>query len=179
MSNLPFSKKLALFVNGTKLQRPRPIVAKFDEGHFAAAIEAEVVRQFSQARVEKRMRFDLRKRLRELAKETLAGMGAQILAARPKKRPDGKPTGGSLSRGLQKALSVKRSGFTLKAGKAGLRVTVTGIREAEERLAQVALERLKAMTSGTQVLRELQDLARLVKNVEQLTRQRREAARRA
>lgn len=157
-----FRRKLGWFVRGTKHQAPRPIAPILDEDALAAGVEREIVSQLHEARDATRISLDLRPFFRRAAKAITASLATQVTASRPKERPDGAPTGGSLAGELRRAgtVSVRRTGFLIKAGaSAGAKVAIQGLKEAERRLEDLAVRRLRIETSAGQLERELRALA--------------------
>jgi len=67
----------------------------------------------------RRVNLDFRSIFRRYAKKEAEEVARSIEGARPKKRPDGKPTGGGLSKIVKKAIKVRRSGYTLTLHKLG------------------------------------------------------------
>lgn len=175
-------RKLTWLSRGTKHQPARgPIRADLADEEVALAVEHGVAAQFREARDKTRLKLDLRPTFRRLGKEAASRLVAAIRSVAPKKRPDGKPVGGSLASEFKKAgaTAVKRWGFALKAGsEGGLRVAVRGLKGIDKRVQQVALERLRATTSAKKLERRLLELKARAQELERATRRARlEAAR--
>ena len=168
------SRLLSWFSGGTRHQRARPIRPRLEPTEAEAEVLDEVVRQFQEAEQSSRLRLDLRKRFRALAKRIAANMAEQIKAAAPKVRPDGGPTGGRLARAVKRPQSVKATGFKIIGGKnAGARLVVLGIKAAETRLREVAVRRLRAEGGAAALERDLVELERHARELERQTRQER------
>lgn len=165
-----WARKLAWFVRGTKRQQARPIPGPINEQKVVEQVHKEIEAQFRQAEKSSRLRLDLRKQLRVIGREVAKTMAATIRLATPKKRPDGRTTGGTLGTRADKNVKVGREGFRVGGKKTGAVLNLLGIRLVEGQLRDLAARRLRSEGGIGKLVRDLERLEREAVNLERQSR---------